>query len=1290
STSPRSLPISASPRTIQEISYHGRLNLSSPWSGGEAELRDAVATYLHTMLQPSPWFKPFIIASFVNISTDMRLVSFRISFEKVELEDIVAASDGNFTLGQGQGEGHSSSGILVADALQTLLREQTVLHEQFARLPDSTWLLVQAPTIYIEGAENIPVTEKPTPQTSTAEPTETSSQATETSTVETTTTATTETPTTYQSSTAERDLSTTSVESTTTETTAASTETASTPATTSVRAPGQCTEMVFTPCYSMLNWPSFYLPNWLEHSTQTQAVSAYTEMKSTRPPDASTECLERSELYLCALLFPPCERGSGGEEVYESVVNPCQSLCNDVVSNCGAIEGWPNNCDTFPTTNCTASPPARTTTVVTTTEEPTTTEQPTTTAVETTTEQPTTTTVVETTTEQPTTTTTLVETTTEQPTTTTVVETTTEQPTTTTTVVETTTERPTTTTVETTTEQPTTTTTVETTTEQPTTTTTEQTKTAVETTTTTEETTTIEETTTAKETTTAETTTAVTTPTTTTTTEQPFQCMKLDFPTCNDLGFKEFLLPNTHWNCQDEQCLFDHFYRLAHINDVEYCRASVYFYCSYVFHGCSHSEDGSLTSNPVVPCHEACDEAKGFCPKNHDPQLDCKSLSLPSQHAENAQCVEAEEECASDIHPFCKEIGFLETTKVYSWFSRNMTQRKIEFETFGIPSILKGCSANARFLYCGYFYPSCWFDMPCPSYCWEFEQSCSGHAFPLNCSVLEDNEYCLRAEDYTLRETTTTTTTTTTAATTPASKCEKIESALCKTFGFTEAMFPNGYGDVSELAANRTYYQFAEHAVSSGCHDDIAFYMCSVLFPPCDGAMPCRSLCEEVNDQCSQQLFGQGCFLLSDGNEETCLKPPEKRECSSTEYSCVNTNKCIPLSSKCDQINDCEDWSDERDCDCDQILQVPCAMGLCIPSYHRCDGKVQCPDESDENDCRNCTLGAYECNDGTCIPPEWLCDGDRDCEANEDEQWCDACSIEEFMCKRDTSCIPFEKRCDGVPDCLDSTDEINCVFAGIQENWLLVNVKDESYPFICAEGFTEEHGINACLKSGFPSLESINRRNASLNSHFFMLDPHGPSLTTLGRGQLFSKARDNRECPDKKLISIKCEPKVCGVDQYEQAPIIINGKNAYPGRWPWTVSFQHFGIHKCGGGIIHPYFILTAAHCARDIHDMGYVRIVAGTEDLGHVKLSVDVDSIPDSVQVREIRRFIKYPGYTQFDGKDIALLELKTPLTYTKDVRPLCLPEPVDVFSRTSMCRLAGWGHTSGTNGEICEPAAA
>lgn len=57
----------------------------------------------------------------------------------------------------------------------------------------------------------------------------------------------------------------------------------------------------------------------------------------------------------------------------------------------------------------------------------------------------------------------------------------------------------------------------------------------------------------------------------------------------------------------------------------------------------------------------------------------------------------------------------------------------------------------------------------------------------------------------------------------------------------------------------------------------------------------------------------------------------------------------------------------------------------------------------------------------------------------------------------------------------------------------------------------------------------------------------------------------------------------CGVSvKASRQSRIVGGSNAYSGEWPWQVSLHVQGIHVCGGSIITPEWIVTAAHCVEE------------------------------------------------------------------------------------------------------------
>lgn len=56
---------------------------------------------------------------------------------------------------------------------------------------------------------------------------------------------------------------------------------------------------------------------------------------------------------------------------------------------------------------------------------------------------------------------------------------------------------------------------------------------------------------------------------------------------------------------------------------------------------------------------------------------------------------------------------------------------------------------------------------------------------------------------------------------------------------------------------------------------------------------------------------------------------------------------------------------------------------------------------------------------------------------------------------------------------------------------------------------------------------------------------------------------------------------------------IVNGQDAAPHSWPWQVSLRVNGRHICGGSLIKPNWVITAAHCVyRYPYPDGYTVVV--------------------------------------------------------------------------------------------------
>ncbi|GLZ31243.1 serine protease [Lentzea sp. NBRC 105346] len=128
---------------------------------------------------------------------------------------------------------------------------------------------------------------------------------------------------------------------------------------------------------------------------------------------------------------------------------------------------------------------------------------------------------------------------------------------------------------------------------------------------------------------------------------------------------------------------------------------------------------------------------------------------------------------------------------------------------------------------------------------------------------------------------------------------------------------------------------------------------------------------------------------------------------------------------------------------------------------------------------------------------------------------------------------------------------------------------------------------------------------------------------------------------------------------------IVGGKRAPIKDTPWVVYLtDKTGFQYCGGTLVAPDKVLTAAHCAAG-KSASSVRVVAGRED------KQDKDSgyavTPDEVWV--------HPDYSAADqGADVAVFTLKEPLPY----EPLKIATSKELYAVGTQLTALGWGRTS------------
>ncbi|XP_071243368.1 LOW QUALITY PROTEIN: transmembrane protease serine 3 [Salvelinus alpinus] len=274
-----------------------------------------------------------------------------------------------------------------------------------------------------------------------------------------------------------------------------------------------------------------------------------------------------------------------------------------------------------------------------------------------------------------------------------------------------------------------------------------------------------------------------------------------------------------------------------------------------------------------------------------------------------------------------------------------------------------------------------------------------------------------------------------------------------------------------------------------------------------------------------------------------------------------------------------------------------------------------------------------------------------------------------FHCSTSTVCIAGSAQCDGVSDCADGLGRTAiCVRLSGRSSVLQINSRGV-WRTVCSTNWDHTLGYSACKQLGYSSYISSRSLPLSSVESAFQANLVSVNLSHPDRQQTVkihnTTFLSKTQCSSESVIVLKCLD--CGSRPMFQSRI-VGGNISEPGQFPWQASLHYQNQHLCGGSIITPRWIVTAAHCV-------YGFVTNPTLWAVYVGLT---DQPVNGVLSRSLEKMV-YHANNQPKGLnyDIAPLKLTEPLTFNGLVEPICLPNYGERFEEGKMCWISGWGAT-------------
>merc|ERR1712038_1946703 len=156
---------------------------------------------------------------------------------------------------------------------------------------------------------------------------------------------------------------------------------------------------------------------------------------------------------------------------------------------------------------------------------------------------------------------------------------------------------------------------------------------------------------------------------------------------------------------------------------------------------------------------------------------------------------------------------------------------------------------------------------------------------------------------------------------------------------------------------------------------------------------------------------------------------------------------------------------------------------------------------------------------------------------------------------------------------------------------------------------------------------------------------------------------------------------------------IVGGQDASLGQYPWLVNLGYQRnragetLFKCGGSLIGPRHVVTAAHCVTDLPSGFALAVVrVGEHDLASEQDCQSGVCSPEP-QDMKVKKIVFHPSYGKPNAfqNDIAVISLEDEVQQNDFVIPVCLPfndQGLDYLTPEAgeEVDVAGWGATTET----------